>query len=392
MSDQYDRIMRNLCHDMGWPIPEQFTLRPINSPAVLVHWRVLQVLVGHLTEPQTSQFRRGDLGGIPPGTGARHVGLAQEHPQEISTPVASAPMSPQGISVTQVPTGPAPSASREPRLEAYDSHFHLDRIQGKCHTVPIPKNSDEIVDCPTGPSPAPVHPVDIIGGVEVYCDPSTYPKSLIRSPRWKIAVGIHPKHAGKLRPTERRKFATLVQAPEVVAVGEIGIDHSTDTSRWQAQEELLREVLGIHKDTCPGKPLVLHVRGGENDLMGRSAHERTLEALSDYCKPDQRIHLHCFRGCPETVSIWSARFPYTYFGLTGNIRYSNSAQFEAIRVIPSNRLLLETDSPYCPPRGAPSTNTPCYLGDVGAEVATVRNTTLGELLPLTVDNARQVYG
>ncbi len=73
---------------------------------------------------------------------------------------------------------------------AIDSHFHLDRTREQLWGASSQANSDDLIGRQT--TPVPNHPVHVMGGVEVYCDPNTYPIQSNVNPYWKMAVGIHP--------------------------------------------------------------------------------------------------------------------------------------------------------------------------------------------------------
>ncbi|XP_070550123.1 putative deoxyribonuclease TATDN2 [Ptychodera flava] len=148
--------------------------------------------------------------------------------------------------------------------------------------------------------------IPLLGGVEIYCDPVTYPKDLHRSPRWKIAVGIHPKQVGSLTENRLQVFGDLVRSPQVTALGEIGLDYSVKPDKWPLQEKVFRLALPY---CVREKPLILLIRGASGDgcivAVGRSA----LNIVREYCGREQLIHLHCFMGTNQLFGGGLRSFP-----------------------------------------------------------------------------------
>ena len=110
------------------------------------------------------------------------------------------------------------------------------------------------------------------------------------------------------------------------------------------------------------------------------------------CLPSQRIHLHCFSGDEELVKTWMEAFPNTYFSLSGLICSSPRETREAVRSIPGDRLLLETDSPHLAIDREARYNTPSYLADIGQMVASIREQPLSDIMERTCSNALRLYG
>ena len=85
-------------------------------------------------------------------------------------------------------------------------------------------------------------------------------------------------------------------------------------------------------------------------------------------------------------------FPNCYFGFTGLVRSFSAAQRRALRVIPAERLLLETDSPHLKIHPEQNYNTPLYIADLGQLVADARGDVLSDLLVATCMNGQRLYG
>ncbi|KAH3777904.1 uncharacterized metal-dependent hydrolase YcfH-like [Dreissena polymorpha] len=139
---------------------------------------------------------------------------------------------------------------------------------------------------------------------------------------------------------------------------------------------------------CPRRPVILHIRGRDTYSCGVSA--LALRLMRENVSPTQKIHLHCFAGTLDQVLGWSAAFPRCYFSLSGLAARFDEVQKSAVRGIPADRLLVETDSPYLRVR-VRETNTPAYVGEVAMAVARIRRVTLEEVLRTTAENGRRLY-
>ena len=177
--------------------------------------------------------------------------------------------------------------------------------------------------------------------------------------------------------------------PRVVGISEVGLDFSVPSKHWGKQEALLERILNLG---TMGHVLVMHLRGGANDPQGRIVHRYVLRLLREKCLPSQRIHLHCFSGDEELLKLWLEAFPNTYFGLAGLVRSFSDRSKRAVRSIPGDRILLETDSPHLAVHRGLRCNTPGHLADVGQVVAPLRGCSLPSLLGQAGVNALRLYG
>ena len=88
--------------------------------------------------------------------------------------------------------------------------------------------------------------VKVVGAVANFCDPQTYPSPKevdLRRQRVRTTVGVHPKAAGNVSPSEIRARQELLKVPGVVGLGEVGLDHSLSPTLWVDQLELLSAIL-----------------------------------------------------------------------------------------------------------------------------------------------------
>ena len=186
---------------------------------------------------------------------------------------------------------------------------------------------------------------NLIGGVAVFCDPPTYPSQEevreLKEAGYVIAIGLHPKRAQDYRDEDYVAFQRCLEYEGVTVLGEVGLDYSVDAAKWEAQhvalDRILQHLHGYHV-------LVLHGRG----VAGQPAvgYTQLLYQLKDTLPSQQWIHLHCFEGKREMMERWAREFLNTYFGFTGHISSLNTSSWDALRRVPEDRLLLETNSPY----------------------------------------------
>ena len=287
----------------------------------------------------------------------------------------------EGTTIIPVaPSGAAKSANEY--LEVVDSHCHLDRLEDRLGL----SGMDTLAAIP---GRYPKVPVSVVGGVLNYCDPYNFSRiSCPRDPRWGVAVGIHPKHASRVKDQAFLQLQAALKNEWVCAVSEVGLDFSANGGSWDKQLELLRRILAMN---ITEKVLVLHLRGSKLDPVATDASRRTFKEIEGNCSREQRIHIHCCMLDISEIEKWRGAFPYTHFGFTGAIQRFGVVQRRALKSVPLERLLLESDAPYFVPDSRVRVNTPVYLGEVASLVAEIRGEPLQVVVEATRDNARQLY-
>ena len=212
------------------------------------------------------------------------------------------------------------------------------------------------------------------------------------------AAGIHPHDAVTLTEAGMEILAQLLEAPKVVALGEIGLDYYRDLSPRDIQRDVFRKLLRLALET--GTPAVIHDRDSGGDTIRILKEEG---AFSDARKaafppnpetgaPDARILLHCFSGSAEQA------LEYIGLGCTisvaGPVTYKNNKK--TVRVAtetPLAHLLIETDAPYLTPepfRGRP--NEPVNVEYVARKIAELRGLSYEEVADATLANAKRFFG
>ena len=190
-------------------------------------------------------------------------------------------------------------------------------------------------------------------------------------------AGVHPHHASEYTDECDAELRALHAHPEVVAVGECGLDYFRDFSPRPAQRRAFERQLQL--GAACGKPLFLHQR---------DAHADFLAMMAEFEGKIGPAVVHCFTGTRAELFDYLDRD--WHVGITGWLCDERRGQHlrELVRHIPANRLLIETDAPYLLPRTVkpqPShrRNEPMYLAHICAEVARDR----GEDVAVTAANA-----
>ena len=215
--------------------------------------------------------------------------------------------------------------------------------------------------------------VDLKRGCMVFCDPEYYPsakdlQTIREHTGFRVAIGIHPKHAGQVGAAQVRRLKQLVAHPDVAAMGEIGLDFTAGClASVPQQQQLFGECLTM---APRDKPIVLHIRpaSAEPEVI-RQAYLRVRGVMKGIIGSRQGVQLHSFSGGADVVQGWLADFPNTYFSFSELTARFSDYQKRGLKAVQVGKLLLETVSPYLAVRGADAQgevlqNSPLYLGAV----------------------------
>lgn len=191
------------------------------------------------------------------------------------------------------------------------------------------------------------------------------------------AVGIHPHDAEGYTAADLEALAELAGAPGVVAIGEVGLDFYRNRSPKEMQVSLFEDAISLANDVR--LPLVIH---------SRAAFAETMACLGSARVP---VILHCFEG--GDAEVREARERGYYLGLAGNVTYPDTETAKVLRLIPEDRILVETDAPYLSPQPVRGTkNRPKNVVHTAAFVAERLGMEDEEVATLTARNARDVFG
>jgi TatD DNase family protein len=183
------------------------------------------------------------------------------------------------------------------------------------------------------------------------------------------AVGVHPHDADKVTDDEWSEIARAARDDRVVAIGETGLDYDRVFSPILAQLANLRRNLALAVEL--GKPAILHCRSPEGE---REAQDALLRELRTYGSEPPRLIVHSFSGPVDYAdAMLELGAVISISGLA--FRAGEEATAEVVRRVPPDRLLVETDSPFLSPPGAPrARNTPEWVEITARWVADIRET------------------
>ena len=198
-------------------------------------------------------------------------------------------------------------------------------------------------------------------------------------------AGVHPHHASDWNETTASQLQTLLSQPQVVAVGETGLDFNRDFSPRPRQVEAFEAQLQLAAQT--GKPLFLHER---------DAFAVQHEILKQHRSSISNGVVHCFTG--DETALRAYLDMDLYIGITGWICDERRGQElqQLVRYIPDDRLLIETDGPYLLPRDLkpkPKSrrNEPCYLPHIATRISELRQQSLETISELTRQNSIRCF-
>ncbi len=200
-----------------------------------------------------------------------------------------------------------------------------------------------------------------------------------RYPNVSLSYGVHPNEQDTYDPT-LAELITACQAPEIVAVGETGLDYYYNEGdlNWQ-QQRFCRHIEAAQAVT---KPLIIHCRDAFAD---------TYALLADVGVPSAGAVMHCFTG------DWSQAKRALDMGLmisfSGILTFKNAkALQDAAKQVPLDRMLIETDAPYLAPvpmRGKP--NYPAYVRYTAEVLADIKQISLSTLAAHTTENFFKLF-
>ena len=197
------------------------------------------------------------------------------------------------------------------------------------------------------------------------------------------AVALHPNEAPIVKNLEADWAAIekLAQEPRVRAIGETGLDYfRTPVELRKRQQDSFKWHIDLAKRT--NKALVIH---------DRDSHEDVLSVLLEVGAPE-KVVFHCFSGDVEMAKICIDRGYVLSFA--GTLTFKNAPALRAaVKLVPHDQLLVETDSPFLAPtphRGA--LNTPAQIANIVRAMAVERNEDVAELAAALSTNAERIFG
>lgn len=226
--------------------------------------------------------------------------------------------------------------------------------------------------------------------INVGCDIESSKRSVALAEKHSnvyAAIGIHPHEANTLSGATLKELEKLVVHPRVVAVGEIGMDFFREPRcSPQVQEAAFEKQLELA--ATYHKPIIIHCR---------ETYDEVLEILKRYQPDNWQGVLHCFTNTPAVAESFLALG--FHVGFTGTITYQKPGGEdekqvrETLRMMPQERLLVETDCPYLAPiphRG--QMNEPALVKNIIEKIAEMRGEAYEEIEKQTSQNARALFG
>jgi len=197
------------------------------------------------------------------------------------------------------------------------------------------------------------------------------------------AVGLHPNYCAAFDESHWAAILEIVDRPKVVAIGETGLDKYWDDCPFDVQMKWFERHVDLSFEKQ--KPLVIHMRECETEMI---------EALERLSRDGKIIGImHSFCGTADTAKRCLDLGMFISFA--GMLTYKKAQDVRDVAaIIPEDRLLIETDSPYLSPvpKRGKRPNLPQYVRYTAECLAEVRGVSLEHLAKVTCQNARTVFG
>jgi TatD DNase family protein len=202
------------------------------------------------------------------------------------------------------------------------------------------------------------------------------------TPRILASAGVHPHEAQLANEAALTKLNNLLQEPEIIACGEIGLDYFYDHSPREMQKAVFRqqmEIAAAHR-----KPIIIHCRPSDNST---NAWDDTLDMIeTEWAPKGLGGILHCFTG--EWDHARRAMDCGFLISFAGNITFPKAQPIRDVAIqVPLDRILVETDAPFLAPvpnRG--KRNEPAWVAEVAGKLAEIRNVSVDEVASRTTEN------
>lgn len=196
------------------------------------------------------------------------------------------------------------------------------------------------------------------------------------------AVAIHPHDSDKATEEDFKSLGRYAELPKVVAIGETGLDyHYQDCPPRETQKKVFLRHLELARST--GLPVIIHLRDAHADMYDILKANRDLLAAGGV--------LHCYSGSAEMAKQYLDLGLYISFA--GAVTFKNArGLLEAVKTVPPDRILTETDCPYLTPephRG--KLNYPQYVKYVAEKIAEIKQIDIGTFCGQVKLNARRLF-
>lgn len=254
-------------------------------------------------------------------------------------------------------------------MELVDSHCHLtfEPLYGDIEQV-LQRSKD----------------AGVTGWITVGTTPEENRRSIELAERFEnmyAAVGIHPHDAKSVTADMIAELKKTAQNKKVVAIGETGLDYHYDFSKKSDQKKVFAQHLAIAAEL--NLPVIIH---------SREAFDETMEILEQHSGV-KKIVFHCFSGSAEQAKIILNKGFYVSF--TGVVTFKNARiKQQAAKIVPLDRLMLETDCPYMSPEPMrkQKVNEPALMIHTASFLAELKNMDLADFAQAITTTTKAFFG
>jgi TatD DNase family protein len=256
-------------------------------------------------------------------------------------------------------------------MQLFDTHAHLDQ----------PEFEDDRAEVVARAKEAGVENIIAVG---ISADTSAVCVELTSQfPGVHAAVGLQPNYLSDAKSEDWDRVVAMLDQPGVVAIGETGLDRHWDFTPYNVQQDYFDRHIRLSQER--GLPFIVHMRDCDEDIlvMLREAHKRG---------PLLCGVMHSFTGSRAMADECLAMGLYISFA--GMVTFKKSAELRAIAaVVPDDRILIETDSPYLTPEPVRKIqrNEPAHVRHTAAYLAEVRNVPVETFAAQTSANAKRLF-
>ncbi|RLA08534.1 MAG: hydrolase TatD [Gammaproteobacteria bacterium] len=199
-----------------------------------------------------------------------------------------------------------------------------------------------------------------------------------------VTAGCHPHYAKDFKSSDIKTIKDNINNPHLKAIGECGLDYFRNFSPRQKQIDCFKMFLELSCELQ--KPLFLHQRDSFDDFI---------KIIEPYLKDIPKYVVHCWTGAKDELEVLIKKD--AYIGITGWVCDEKRGEHlhEQLKIIPNNRLMIETDSPYLTPKTLKNKNhrnVPANLPHIAKYIAKITNKTYDQICQQTTNTAINFFG
>ena len=193
-------------------------------------------------------------------------------------------------------------------------------------------------------------------------------------------IGVHPHETNNVKITSDFIVKNIKENKKIIGIGETGLDFFYNNSDKNKQIASFKTHIEAAIDT--NVPLIIHSRNAETE---------TFDILNSYERHKLKILMHCFTGSKQFAEKLLTL--NSFFSASGIITFANAIDIqETFKFLPSDKILIETDSPFLAPvpnRG--KKNEPSFIDFTAKKLAEIKNISKSELVKITTNNFNQLF-